>query len=236
MYTFETRVRYSEVDDKLMLTLPALAKYFQDTCIFDSENKTVVNMEYLASRKLAWVLSSWQIVIERLPKLNEAIKIHTVPYEFKSFMGYRNFWMEDEAGHCIVKAASIWTLIDFEKMRPYKPDEEILEGYPLGEKLEMDYAPRKITVEGEGKAGQEQLVYRAQIDSNHHLNNSEYINMAYAYLPENVSLSQLRVEYKKQAYLGEKICPVIYEQQGKVQVQLNDIEGVPYAIVEFSYE
>ncbi|MBQ6994624.1 MAG: acyl-[Lachnospiraceae bacterium] len=236
MYTFETRVRYSEVDDKLILTLPALAKYFQDTCIFDSENKAVVNMEYLASRKLAWVLSSWQIVIERLPKLNEAIKIYTVPYEFKSFMGYRNFWMEDADGHCIVKASSIWTLIDFEHMRPCKPDEEILSGYPLGEKLDMDYAPRKITVEGEGKAGQEQVVYRAQIDSNHHLNNSEYITMAYEYLPENIALSQLRVEYKKQAYLGEKICPVVYEQQGKVQVQLNDIEGVPYAIVEFCYE
>ena len=236
MYTFETRVRYSEVDDKLMLTLPALAKYFQDTCIFDSENKAVVNMEYLKSRKLAWVLSSWQIVIERLPKLNEAIKVYTVPYEFKSFMGFRNFWMEDAAGNCIVKAASIWTLIDFEQMRPYKPDEEILSGYPLGEKLEMDYAPRKITVEGDGKAGQEHVVYKAQIDSNHHLNNSEYINLAYAYLPEDASVEQIRVEYKKQAYLGEKICPVVYEQQGKVQVQLNDIEGVPYAVVEFCYE
>ena len=60
--------------------------------------------------------------------------------------------------------------------------------------------------------------------------------MACEYLPENVVLSQLRVEYKKQAYLGERICPVVYEQQGKVQVQLNDIDGVPYAIVEFSYE
>ena len=58
MYTFETRVRYSEVDDKLMLTLPTLAKYFQDTCIFESENKEVVNMDYLAARKLVWVLSS----------------------------------------------------------------------------------------------------------------------------------------------------------------------------------
>lgn len=236
MYTFETRVRYSEVDDKLMLTLPALAKYFQDTCIFDSENKAVVNMEYLKSRKLAWVLSSWQIVIERLPKLNEAIKVYTVPYEFKSFMGFRNFWMEDAAGNCIVKAASIWTLIDFEQMRPYKLDEEILSGYPLGDKLEMDYASRKITVEGDGKAGQEHVVYKAQIDSNHHLNNSEYINLAYAYLPEDASVEQIRVEYKKQAYLGEKICPVVYEQQGKVQVQLNDIEGVPYAVVEFCYE
>lgn len=236
MYTFETRVRYSEVDDKLTLTLPAVAKYFQDTCIFESENGAVVSMDYLASRKLAWVLNSWQIVVERLPGLNEAIRVYTVPYEFKSFLGYRNFWMEDEAGKCIVKAASVWTLINYEQMKPYKPDEEILSGYRLGEKLDMEYAPRKISVEGEGEIKQEHVIYRTQIDSNHHLNNSEYINLAYAYLPENVRVSQLRAEYKKQAYLGEKIVPVIHTQQDKLQVQLNDVEGASYAVVEFNYE
>lgn len=235
MYTFETKVRYSEVDDKLILTLPALAKYFQDTCIFDAESGRV-NIEYLTGRNLAWMLSSWQIVIERLPKLNEGIKVYTVPYEFKGFIGYRNFWMEDEAGNCIVKAASIWTLINVEQRKPFRPDEEILSGYPLGEMLDMDYAPRRIMVEGEGKTGQEHIVYRAQIDSNHHLNNSEYINLAYTYLPENCKVSQIRAEYKKQAYLGEKMIPIIYSQQGKVQVQWNDVEANPYAMVEFTYE
>ncbi len=235
MYTFETKVRYSEVDDKLTLTLSALAKYFQDTCIFDAENGSI-NIHYLTERKLAWVLSSWQIEIERLPILNESIKIYTVPYEFKGFIGYRNFWMEDEAGNCIVKAASIWTLIHFEQMKPFRPDEEILAGYPLGEKLEMDYAPRRISIEGEGEKGQEHIVYRAQIDSNQHLNNSEYINLAYAYLPQHAKVTQMRVEYKTAAYLGDTIVPAIYKQEGRIQVQLNNMEMNPYAIVEFAYE
>ena len=73
MYVFETKVRYSETDDRLILTLPALAKYFQDTCIFEAEDGNI-NMEYLMGRKLAWVLGSWQIVMNRLPVLNEKIK------------------------------------------------------------------------------------------------------------------------------------------------------------------
>lgn len=235
MYKFETKVRYSEVDDKLMLTLSALAKYFQDTCIFDSESGSIP-IAYLTKRKLAWVLSSWQIEIDRLPDLNELIKVYTVPYEFRGFIGYRNFWMEDEAGNCIVKAASIWTLINFEQGKPCKPDEEILAGYPLGKKLEMNYAPRKILVEGEGKMGQEHVVYRAQIDSNHHLNNAEYIKLAYAYLPKEAKVTQMRVEYKTAAYLGDTIIPLIYEQDGKIQVKLNDTKMNPYAIVEFAYE
>ena len=235
MYVFETKVRYSETDDRLILTLPALAKYFQDTCIFEAEDGNI-NMEYLMGRKLAWVLGSWQIVMNRLPVLNEKIKIYTVPYEFKGFIGYRNFWIEDEAGNCIVKAASIWTLVNIEKVKPFKPDQEIISGYSVGEKLEMEYASRKIVVEGEGERGKEHIVYKAQIDTNHHLNNSEYINLAYEYLPENVKVNQLRVEYKKAAYLGETIVPLIYRQKQKIQVKLNDMEMNPYAVVEFSYE
>lgn len=235
MYVFETKVRYSETDDRLILTLPALAKYFQDTCIFEAEDGNI-NMEYLMGRKLAWVLGSWQIVMNRLPVLNEKIKIYTVPYEFKGFIGYRNFWIEDEAGNCIVKAASIWTLVNIEKVKPFKPDQEILSGYSLGEKLEMEYASRKIMIEGEGERGKEHIVYKAQIDTNHHLNNSEYINLAYEYLPEGEKVSQLRVEYKKAAYLGETMIPVIYRQKQKIQVQINDVEMNPYAIVEFLYE
>ena len=131
MYIFETRIRYSEVDDQLTLTPPALAKYLQDTCIFDAESGDV-NIDYLTKRNLAWVLSSWQIVVERMPRLNEKIKVYTVPYEFKGFIGYRNFWVEDEAGKCIVKAASIWTLLNTKELKPFKPDEEILAGYNLG--------------------------------------------------------------------------------------------------------
>lgn len=232
MYTFKTKIRYSETDDKLILTLPALAKYFQDVCIFETD----AGMEYLMERQLAWVLGSWQIVIDRLPRLNETVTVYTVPYEFKGFIGYRNFWIEDEAGKQIVKAASIWTLINIEQVKPVRPDEEILSVYTLGEKLEMDYAPRKIVVEGNGENGQEHIVFKSQIDSNHHLNNSEYINLAYAYLPENCKVKQVRAEYKKAAYLGEKIIPVIYSQPEKLQVRLNDTEMNPYAVVEFAYE
>ena len=235
MYTFETKVRYSEVDESLKLTLPALTKYFQDTCIFDSE-KGEVNMEYLTNRNLSWVLSAWQITIERLPKMNEKISVYTVPYEFKGFIGYRNFEVKDGAGNSMVKADSVWTLIDTEKVKPFRPDEEILSGYDMGEKIDMEYTSRKIVIEGDAQKGNEHFVYKSQIDSNHHLNNSEYINLAYEYLPEQVRVTKMRVEYKTAAYLGDIIIPVIYKQEGKMQVQLNNTDMNPYAVVELAYE
>ena len=59
-----------------------------------------VGREYLEEKHLAWVLSFWQIVIERRPGQNEQVKTGTFPYEFKGFMGMRNFLMEDTEGIC----------------------------------------------------------------------------------------------------------------------------------------
>ena len=38
MYTFESRVRFSEADHTELLTLPGLVNYFQDCSTFQSED------------------------------------------------------------------------------------------------------------------------------------------------------------------------------------------------------
>lgn len=38
MYSFQTRVRFSEVDSELHITLPAILTYFQDCSIFHSDS------------------------------------------------------------------------------------------------------------------------------------------------------------------------------------------------------
>ena len=38
MYTFDSKVRYSEIDHRGTMTLPALINYFQDCSTFQSES------------------------------------------------------------------------------------------------------------------------------------------------------------------------------------------------------
>ena len=120
MHTFQSRIRYSEVGVDGNLTLESLLDYFQDSSTFHSED-IGLGVEYLQERHLAWVLSSWQIVVERYPHLCENVIIGTFPYDFKGFLGYRNFLMETEDGERLACANSIWTLMDMEKMIPARP-------------------------------------------------------------------------------------------------------------------
>lgn len=235
MYTFDSRVRYSEVGEDGLLSLQSLLDYFQDCSTFHSED-IGLGMDYLKEKGQVWLLSAWQICIARYPRLSEHIVIGTAPYDFRSFLGYRNFLMRTREGEALAWANSIWTLLDAGTMRPAKPGEEMLAGYALEEKYPMNYAPRKIAAPEKGKQAEPFTVRPHHLDTNHHVNNGQYVRMAMDFIPGTFSIGQLRVEYKRQAVLGDEIYPVVaMEEDGKRYiVSLNGADGTPYSVVEFT--
>ena len=233
MYTFDARIRYSEADCDNKLTMGSLLNYFQDCSTFQSEDLGL-GVKYMLGRGQVWALSSWQIDVERYPEIGERVTVGTLPYAFKGFIGFRNFWMEDGEGKRIAIANSIWTLLDLETGKPVKPSQEMLDGYQLSPKLEMEYLPRKIVVPDEGEARPEFVITRHYLDTNHHVNNGQYVQMALEYAEEDFVIKRLRAEYKKQAYEGDVFYPVVYQSENSCTVSLNDKTGEPYAVVEMT--
>ena len=134
MYSYQSRIRYSELDETGHLKIESLLDYFQDCSTFHSEDLGL-GVEYLKERHMVWVMSSWQIVVERYPKLGEVVTIGTAPYDFKGFIGYRNFLMTDQDGNRLACANSIWSLLDTESFKPIKPSDEMMKAYTLENKL-----------------------------------------------------------------------------------------------------
>lgn len=233
MYEFQSKVRYSQLDSNGRLELPALLDYFQDCSIFHSE-ELGVGVEYLKEKKVLWALSAWQIVIGRYPKLCENITVGTAPYDFKGFIGYRNFWMRDESGRQIAVANSVWSLIQADTGKPVKPDETMMEKYVLSPRLEMDYADRKIRFEGEGTPMEPTVVMAHHLDTNQHVNNGQFVRIAMDYLPVGFVIGQMRAEYKMQAVLGTKLYPVVYQGEKKTGISLRNEAGAVYCNVEFT--
>lgn len=231
MYSFNSRVRYSEVDKEGKITLNAVLDYFQDCSFFHSED-IGMGMKFLEERKMAWVLSSWQIEINRYPIYGESVKISTWPYEFKGFFGFRNFTMETSEGEVLAFANSIWTLLDLQKGRPARMLPEMVEAYQLSPKLEMQCDSRKIELPEKMQAKEPFPVHKYHIDTNHHVNNGRYVGMAQEYLTEGNNIRKMRAEYRKAAVYGDVIYPYIAEKIGKTIVSLTNREGVPYAIIE----
>lgn len=232
MYKFESRIRYSETDSEGKLTMASLINYMQDCSIFHSED-VGLGLEYLERLHLVWVLSAWQIVVERYPGLGERVEIGTQPYDMKGFIGYRNFAVWDGDGNYIAKANSIWSLLDTRTGRPVAISEEMVRGYTLGERLPMDYAPRKIAMPPDGCRMEPLVVKRHHLDTNHHVNNQQFIDMAMDYLPEGFCVRQVRAEYKKQAFLDDVLVPRVAGGGDQVFVALEDGQGAAYVTVEY---
>lgn len=231
MYQLDSRVRFSETDTDRRLTLDAMVDYFQDCSTFQTEDLGV-GFSYLLPQKLTWIVSYWHIIVEEYPALGERISVGTKPYNFKGFLGKRNFLMEKE-GKCIVKADSLWVLMDTEKQVPARVPEKVEKAYPKEEKLEMEYLPRKIAIAGKEEIGDPFVIQKHHLDCNGHVNNGQYIKLALAHLPEGYTVRQLRAEYKKQAHLGDVMVPYLYREEARRIVCLCDETGIPYAVMEF---
>ena len=230
-YEFEGRVRYSEIDHRGTMTLPALINYFQDASTFQSE-AIGLGMDRLKHDRKAWVLSYWQVIVERYPQMCEKITTGTFATEFKGLYGNRNLYMKDGSGELIARANSIWAFMDLEKGRPVRPTAEHIDPYGTCEPLDMPYEERKIALPEQSEAGEPFPVRKYHIDTNEHVNNCQYVQMALEMVPGDIQVRQLRVDYKKSAVLGDMIYPRMTAEQERTVVELCDADGKPYAIVE----
>ncbi len=232
MYAFDSRIRYSEIDQSERITLPGIINYFQDCSIFQSE-EIGYGLEYLNKQKKAWMLSAWQIVIERYPKLGEEITVSTWASGFKGICGDRNFCMRDEAGEITACANSLWVYMDLQKGRPAKPEADEVEAYGVSKPLGMERAPRKIDIPENMTELQSFPVRRYHIDTNEHVNNCQYVQMAKEVYEGEEPIRQVRAEYKKSAVYNDIIMPRAGREDNRTVVELCNVKGQTFATVEF---
>jgi len=236
MYSFSSRVRYSELNhQKGILDSSSIINYFQDCSTFQSED---INrgLSYLQSKNRVWLLNSWQLQMIHCACLGDHITLSTWAYDFKGFYGYRNFMMRDENQEVLAVANSIWIYVDTETGRPTRipMDYATSSGYGMEPAYPMEVAERKVDLPTNYLVLPAITVIKANIDSYNHVNNGQYIKLAEEYLPEHFMVNSMRVEYRAQAVLGTILLPLVSTQKGFITIALADEQHKPYAIIEFS--
>lgn len=236
MYQFDSRIRYSETGKDGRITLESILNYFQDCTIFHSED-VGYGMDYLRKQNKGWVLLSWQIVIEQYAKFGSHITVGSKAYDCKGAFGYRNFMMKDDKGQYLAYANSVWLYLDTEKQLPAKVDKKQIEAFQLEEKLPMEYADMKIALpECEPVICRSFPVKYHHLDTNGHVNNGQYLAMAYQAIQGKFQVKQMRAQYKKAALLGDVITPYLYKEADRYVISINNEEKEPFAVLEFLIE
>ena len=74
---------------------------------------------------------------------------------------------------------------------------------------------------------------RDRLDTNIHVNNAQYVKLACNYIPEDMKVAGVRVEYKVSMKLGDEIWVSTLQKDNYFYVKYTDKEGADYAIIEF---
>lgn len=235
-YSFESRVRFSEVDENAYLSLPAMINYLQDCATFHGEEGKI-GIYWIDAHKKMWVLASLRLHIIEYPKFAETIITSTWASGFRNFIGYRDFTIERPDGTRLVEGKSEWVFMDQQTGMPCGITQDQIDGYGVHPEMALPerYGKRKIRVPKECREGEPFTILESHLDTNHHVNNAQYMIMSQNCLPRGFEVHHLRTEYIKQAFLGDEILPCIAEKDGIYTVVLkNRNSGDIYFIGEFA--
>lgn len=234
MYDWKTRIRYSELDSDAVLSIGALVNVFQDCANFDSEDHGV-GLSFLMENKMAWILLGWEFDIRRLPTMGEHVVVSTMPYDFKGSFGYRNFVMSSQDGELLARADSMWMFANWETLRPLRIPEEIYGRYELEEAVYRADLRSKPAME-DLKDVDTFCIMKQHLDTNHHVNNAQYVDFAAQYLPKDRTVKNMKVQYRKQAFLGDEVHAYVGEDEQIFKVMLGTKEKEVYSTFVFELE
>ena len=233
-YSLSRRVATSDVDETARQTLVSTVTLMQDCSLFSLESQPVFK-DYLDTNHVAMMVASRQMDVLRRPAYGEIVRAETSIYQFRGFLGYRNTIVYDEANEPVATCYAVGAFVSLTDGKLIKLPTEVVDSVEFAPKYDMEYLPRKIVLPKiEPIALDPVAVQRNDIDLYGHMNNAQYVRVAFECLPEGAPTDRMRVSYTNQARVGDLLYPHLYQTDSAVIVSLADADAKPYSIVEFS--
>lgn len=132
--------------------------------------------DYFARRGIGWVLTRLKVEMQRLPHIDEEIRIETYPTPARHMFTPRTHIFYDAAGAEIGCANSLWAVMDLAERKMVKRD-DVFGMIPPNTKLRVA-AGMPVSVRalpGEVQQGRVLAQY-TDLDTNRHVNNTKYMD------------------------------------------------------------
>lgn len=188
--------------------------------------------------KVTWILLDWKLKVINRPTYGQILTVNTWGKGMNKFFTYRDYEIYDNNNNLCAIATSKWALIDTEKGKMSRLTENIINAYkPEKKTVFEENSLDKVKIPEEFSNTIKYEVIRKDIDINKHMHNLYYLDLAYEALPDKIynkrPFDYVRITYKKEIKLGEKVNCKYVEQDGKYVIVIkSEDETVIHAIVE----
>lgn len=193
------------VDRKGTLRMSELFRLFQKAASSDLE-RTNLSVGRMSLLNLAWVITEQYVEIRRMPCAGEKVTVETWPGKTNHVFFPRYYRLLEENGRELAKGCSEWVLMDEEKRSLAFPGVYGIrsDGITTGNEISM---PRPLR-RREPEKTLTLTVPPDSIDSNGHMNNAAYFDLADNIFPlaDNVILKNIHIHYYKELRQGDVIA------------------------------
>jgi Acyl-ACP thioesterase len=199
-------IRSEQVDARRILKTSALLLILQEIAL-DHSRLLGFGSDATLHRNLLWVVTRYCMDINRLPAYEETVTVETWPGPVRRVLFPRYFRIKDQAGNVIMRASSVWVLIDGEKRSMISPAQYGLtpaEGRT--EPDELPYHEPALPIEAERTVSF--TVPYSYLDLNGHMNNTRYFDLCEDMIADEVQSSRIRhitAEYLNEVRYKETI-------------------------------
>lgn len=207
-FTKKYEIHCYEVNSKMRCKFASIVNFIEDIGTQQSESLGG-GIEYCKKNNCGWVFYKYDIRMDRYPMFGETISITTQPVGFKKFYGLRKYMINDEDGNLIGEALALFFLINLEKRRPMRIQDEQYDFYGVDGDVNYDISMDKIDKCDEEQYHKQFDIRYSDIDSNNHVNNVNYVEWAIEAVPQDVisnyELRRIKVIFEKETTYGDKI-------------------------------
>lgn len=164
-----------QVDMQRLLRPSALLMMLQEIAL-DHCRLLDLGSDATLNRNLLWVVTRYYISIERMPRYEENVTLETWPGPIRRILFPRYFRMWDTDGRVLLKASSVWVLIDGNTRTMISPKQYGLpeyEGHVEGDEVPYNVPARAIPATRRECF----TVPYSYIDLNGHMNNTKYLDL-----------------------------------------------------------
>ena len=205
-YSIKHEIAYYECDINQQMTLPALIQVMIKASEEQSDHLNR-GSSYVNQLNLGWVITNYEIKVNRLPKLGEIITFATLATSYNKFFCYRDFYIEDELGNRLVTVSSVFVLMDLTTRKIKTVDEDIIAPYK-SEKINKIKRFNKMQQLTNPKKSPFKVRFY-DIDSNRHVNNAIYFNWLLDVLGYDLlstyTIKEVNIRFDKEIEFGNVV-------------------------------
>lgn len=149
---------------------------------------------------LIWVVTDYEVTINRLPRFQEKVTIATQALSYNKLFCYREFVLTDDKGQELLRILASFVLIDVNSRKAVPVPEEVVAPFE-SEKVKKAVRGPKYPNRSE-LVGQEQTIGLMDLDMNGHVTNSRYLDWLFDGLDladfKEKKLTGLNIKYSKE--------------------------------------